>query len=359
MPQSAHAQPATVAVIGAGRWARELARSARAAAPDAALVMHSTAHGDALREWLAGEGAVPDTRVTDDFDALAAARPAAVIVANAARDHAGAIEWALDRAIPALVEKPFTDSLADTRRLVDRARASGRRLYAAHVLRFAEYLPAFALRIGALRGDLAIDWVDPAQEIRHGERKRFDAGVPVYLDCLPHVVSVLETLCPGDEPQLLSLDCERGGARVRLEVAIGARRCAVVLERNGAERRRSIALSGADEVVLDFSREPGIVRAGGAVQDADPAWAARPRPLVAMIDAFLRAASGGPEDPRLDAMLAVRAAGLIDRVEPLYNSRRRQWLDGALAARGPGDPDVAYALTEIQKSGGMTAVSRG
>ena len=340
---------APVAVVGAGRWARQLAETVRAREPATPLVMHSPAHASALHEWIAGQPALASARVTTDYAELGAFAPSAVIVANAARDHARAIDWALEADVPVLVEKPFTDSLAKTRRLIETAAAAGRRLYAAHVLMFADYLPAFARRVAPLPPPRAIviEWCDPRVEVRHGVSKRFDAGVPVYLDCLPHVVSILETLLPGCALELVGLDYTRGGARLLIKLLVGGTPCEIVLERHAPVRRRAIRFEGDTAASLDFSAEPGTVSILGKAESADANWATRPRPMAALIDAFLAAARGGAPDPRLDVAIALRAAELIDLVASVYNSHRLQWLGAALAGDAHDDVDVAYALAEL------------
>jgi predicted dehydrogenase len=340
-----------MAIIGAGRWARELARTIRGLGES--VCMHSPSHAGDLRAALVALPELADLPVTSSLDELAAQRPRGVIVANAARDHARAIEWALDACVPTLVEKPFTVSLEDTRRLVRRARHDGTPLFAAHVMMFAGYLVALArlLRGHRLTG-LQIEWRDPAQEVRYGERKRFDAGVPVYVDCLPHIASVLALLCPAASVSGRSLQVERGGARVLLQLRVGEIDCEVALERNAPARVRKVVASGAVFAQLDFTREPGELRVDDVVGNADPEWQSRPRPMAAMLEAFIEAARGGEPDARLDAGIAMCAAELIDWATPIYTLQRSQWLAGALLARSAEDAELEYALAEILQSRG-------
>lgn len=336
-----------IAVIGAGRWARELARTAYDLRGDRELVLHSDNHADALREWLSGRD-MPSARVTGDLGSLAAAAPAAVIIANAAADHERAIEWALNQGLPALVEKPFTTSLHATRRLVASAAGQARVLCAAHVLRFADYLPEFARHLAQEPEPRAvtIDWADPAQEVRYGERKKYDASVPVYQDCLPHVVSVLETLFPGRVPTLTDLAFERGGALLRLDLRVGAIDCRVRLERHAPARSRRVHVEGRRRWTLDFTAEPGHAEVDGQPLAGPADWASRPRPMAAMVTAFLGHALAGVPDVRLDAGTAVRAAEVMAACEPIYNQRRLAWLALARTTHDAAHEDLRYALAE-------------
>jgi predicted dehydrogenase len=342
-----------LAIIGAGRWARELARSLRLLRPVTPLLMHSAAHGESLLAWSRSGTGVEGVRVTTKFDELARAAPAAVIIANAARDHAAAIDWALAREVPALVEKPFTAGPADTQRLASRARREGRLLCAAHVLKFASYLPPFAARVAAAEpAGLRIEWRDARQEMRYGTAKRYDASIPVFIDCLPHIVSMLEILLPGRAIDGESLEFERGGARLLLRLRVGELSCEVLLERNAEVRRRLVGVTGERALTLDFTSEPGVVTEAGISSNADPGWNERGRPVALMLDAFLAAVAGGVPDARLDVATAVHAADLIGWAAPIYNSRRLEWLQRTLAGPQPDHEDVSYALAENPVVGG-------
>jgi hypothetical protein len=221
-------------------------------------------------------------------------------------------------------------------------------LFAAHVMMFAGYLVSLARRLeGRAPSSVRVEWRDPAQEIRHGERKSFDARVPLYVDCLPHVVSVLTLLWPQARVSGRSLRLERGGARVMMELRIGDADCHVLLERNAPERVRRLSVSAGPRTELDFTREPGDLRLDGVPYDACPEWQSSPRPLAAMLAAFAESLGGSAPDARLDADVAVRAAELIGWAAPIYNSQRLRWFEGARFTRPAGDAELQYALAEL------------
>ncbi len=294
-----------------------------------------------------------------------AAEANAVIVANAARDHEEAVDWALGAEIPVLVEKPMALSAAIAQQLVDRARSGSLRLAAAHVFLFAAYVERFAALVAREKDirSVRVCWEDPRVETRYNDEKRFDPGLPIFADWLPHVSSIVGALLPGSSHRCEELRLLRGGAHLELKLAMGSVPCSVQLIRNGERRQRVIEIAAADRPLrLDFSAEPGRITYGVTTQDADPDWNARQSPLGLMLRAFLRWAAGGRFDPRLDSEIGLRACRLIDETSPRYDAALLTWLAGRLTGPGDTDEDLRYALGEILQYRGLLsadAIERG
>jgi len=340
-----------VVVVGGGRWARQIVAVLYGLLPpQVPLTVYSPRGADAVAVWAAERGLARRLAVTGQWPDLAAPGRAAVVVANAARDHAEAARRALAGGAAVLVEKPLAVSLDEARDLQFHAAHCGVQLMAAHVLRFARYLDTYAGSLPPLAQVRAItlEWIDPVSEQRHGEAKQYDPAVPVYIDCLPHAVSVLQAVW-GMLPEAAGPPVvQAGGARVTLPLSLAGRACRVTLQRNGAGRRRRVAVeTEAGSVVLDFSQEPGIIRQDGQERGADPLWDTAPRPLGSLLAAFLAAAAGGPADPRLSLDTGLAACGIAEAVTPAYDAAMLAWLaDRLRLADEPGN-DLRYALAEL------------
>ena len=244
----------------------------------------------------------------------------AVIVANAAADHAAAVEHALEARIPVLVEKPIATIAAAARRLATLAGERNAKFAAAHVFLFARYVDRYAAALaaaGPLKSLHAV-WTDPVEEVRHGERKSFDSGLPIQVDILPHLVSIAGRVTGRLPDAIRRMTVERGGDAATLGLHLGEASCEWRLERRSDGRRRMLrAVAGGREVTLDFSREPGTITQPGSATDGDPLWddpGAR-RPLASMLVAFLAWAGGGPGDARLSVEPGLRALELAEAVE--------------------------------------------
>lgn len=348
MAPSKSAVPGSIAVIGGGRWARQvLDVLAGLLPPQVALSAHSRRGREALRAWAASKGLARRIRVTG-LPARLDADDAAVFICNAARAHARAAAWAVGAGLPALIEKPVALDAASALRLAASARRRGVLLASSQVFLFARYLERFRARVASAGGprSLRVTWTDARREERYGELKSYDSSLPVYADCLPHVLSIAERLARG------KAGCEKagfrkGGARLELALKLGSVPCSVLLERNASRRRRVVeAACARRRVLLDFSREPGALLDGRRRLDPDPLWGAGRRPLSRMALAFLRSAAGGRTDPRLAFGRGVRACILNDEVAGRYLPARRAWLSSRLARPWRLDASLRYALEE-------------
>lgn len=298
--------PASVAVIGGGRWARALAETLCALLPPAVpLTLHSSSNAAGMEAWLLENGLSRRAAV-----AGGPPRAAAVLVANRAADHEEAALAALRAGAFVLLEKPLAPDAAAAERIL--AAAAGR-LAASQVLRYARAVELFARRCREAGGarSLSVRWSDAAGASRRGEPVRYDESLSASADVLPHVCAIVEGVLGRPPSSLRSAVDEGGVERLALDAAgvpVDAR-----LQRAGAVRRRVVeARAGGGVLTLDFSSEPGTVSAGGRVEDADPLWAKGPRPLAAMVAAFLDWAAGGPKDPRLEPGTALLACRLAD-----------------------------------------------
>lgn len=335
-----------IAVIGGGRWARVYLETLHAMLPPSVLLTaHAPHSAPALQAWASARSMDARLRVESMLPEFAADASAAAIVVNAARDHEAATSHCLARGVRVLLEKPMTTSASASHRLVDMARQLNVDLAAAHVFRFASYVDHFARRIaetGKARS-IRIEWTDPAAEDRYGETKRFDASLPMFADCLPHVVSLLVAITKQQPDTARLIKWGRGGAAQQLLLSVGDVGCDVVFERNADRRRRTIdVVTDGGSLALDFSVEPGRIRAGDHECSGDAEWEQRRRPLAQLLLSFL---GNSAREPRLSVEPALCAAELTDQLMVTYRHELGEWLQRQADA-SPSDVDLSYARAE-------------
>lgn len=351
--------PDSIAVVGGGRWARVLVDVLCDLVPlSVTISVHSRHNRDSMVAWADAKGRTRRIQSSSDWPPTLAADSSAVIVANAARDHEVAAEWALSAGIPVLVEKPICLSLSAARRLADLAHNRNARFAAAHIFLFARYLENFSKLVRKTKPveALHIDWADPRNEERYGERKRFDPSLPVFADWLPHIVPVVGTLLSKLPNDCSRSEVRRGGAALELELMAGSIPCTVRMERNAQQRRRIFkVVAGGETLQLDFSTEPGIITHGSSPSVADQYWDSRTRPAARMLTAFLKWAAGGGGDSRLDYRPGLQACKIIDQVSEMYRSEQISWLIARLETRAPLGEEVRYALAELLQAEGPLA----
>ena len=356
-PEPSPDAPRAVLIAGGGRWARTLAGIVMDWVPrrTRVLLLSPTGASD-LRRWADARGVAPRVDILTEPPAGNPDGPAAVLVANAARRHYPVALWSLDYAQAVLVEKPVALTRMQVERLRHEADRRGCLLAASQVLRFCHYLSAFVsdqARLGEVQS-ARLEWWDPITECRHGELKTFDTSIPVFVDVLPHVLTVLEAVF-GQRPRggtLLAV--RRGGAEVALRLWLDSFPCNVVLARNAPERRRRLVVTrGETQSSLDWTVEPGTIRDDAGQRCADETWSERPTPLTQMLTGFLGTPSAARADPRFGMDSALAAASLIDHLYPLYADTLVQTLAEGTAAWDGLDPapePLRYGLRELVQS---------
>jgi predicted dehydrogenase len=339
-----------ISIIGGGRWARTIA-TVLCSLPSRSdgVVIHTLHNAAGVAAWVDGlrlGGRLRVAAAWPDFGAEQD-RPDAVIVANRAGDHSAAALPALRAGVPVLVEKPMAFPQNRIAALREAAEATATLLAGSNVFLFARYFGAFAELIATLGRShrLSFTWIDGPADIRRGEVKSYDAGVTLFDDILPHVVPVLGSLTFGDL-SLKAVAVRRGGADLTIEARSDGRSAELNLARDGSGRKRLIAIeTDGGTATLDFANEPGFIRAPGVAYDGDPLWDSAPRPLAAMLTAFLAAVEGQPLDVRLSPAHAMAAGSFADAVRGRYVARQIQWLRQRLGE--PLDAPLRYALKEL------------
>jgi predicted dehydrogenase len=338
----------SVLILGGGRWARVIAEILLPIVTEATPVCMASPTGAAnLARWVEMSTERERIQILEKRPDTLPPR-SVVIVANAARSHVESSLWALGQGASVLVEKPFALTTGDASLLVRAAAEYSALLVPALVFRFASYLDSFSTAL-VRRGPVErveLIWTDAAVEYRHGEAKSYDSSVSVVEDCLPHVISIFNSVF-GTLPEVRTLAMGRGGATVRLELVAGAQTYQVVLERNAGARQRILRAAGASGVaVLDFTTEPGTVWLDGEMQ-SPVSWPAGKGPMARMLFAFLKAAMGEALDDRLSIEPALHASKLTAESMSRY---RPQLIEGLKA--GLFGADLAYAITEqLQRDG--------
>lgn len=343
--------PGNIVIVGGGRWARVLTDVLCGLVPSSvAISVHSRHNIASMGAWAKDRGLEGRIQLSAAWPPSFSGSSNAVVVANAARDHAAAVEWALSEGIAVLVEKPMALTSDAANRLANLARERNVRFAPAHVFLFSRYIENFSKLIanaGEIQS-LHVDWVDPELEERYGESKRYDPGVPVFSDWLPHIIPIVGVLLAKLPDSYRNLKVSRGGAAVEIELMAGDILCVIRLERNAERRKRVVQVNAGREVLqLDFSAEPGIIRHGASVMTGDKYWNSDKRPVACMLTAFLKWAACGEIDKRLDIGPGLHACRIIDQTAEEYHSALMPWLIAKLAVPAPVDDSLRYALSEL------------
>lgn len=309
-----------ILIIGGGRWARVIIEVILQLLPaNSKLLIFSPKNFQGMLDWTVEKKIDSRTEIINNLNKLEIKKIEAVIVVNAASDHEKSIEWAIFNNLPVLVEKPLTLSANATGRLIELAYKENTILAAAHVFRFARYLENFSEIVKREKiKQIQIHWMDLKTEVRHGEKKNYDASLPIHKDVLPHVFSILATLKLSLPEKIKSILWNEIKTKIEIRCNALDIEYAFFLEREGFERQRIIRVEAeAKTLELDFSKEPGFISNGESKVSADEDWNNKMRPLATMLSTFLNSISSQKMDSRLDASFALSVNEFADRIDKI------------------------------------------
>jgi predicted dehydrogenase len=317
---SAYSPLPRTALIGCGRWGRNIAR---VLARLGALEVIIDPAADALKPYADELG----VRVSSDMDEAFADGIAAVAIAAPAVDHAMLARRALEAGKPVFVEKPLALEPDDARMVADIAQERGLTLMVGHLL---QYHPAFVtLKAMVEAGEIG--------ELRHVTSHRLNPGaIRTEENALwsmgPHDFSMVLGLANCEPDQVSTLPVrvvnpdipDQYFVQMRFPTGLTAQvnvswlspykehkltvlgtKGALVFEDTAPERERKLVLYR--DYVDASGPVPRFVKSAGEPVD----WPAD-EPLEAEMKAFLSAAQGG-EGNRTGASEAIPVLNLLHR----------------------------------------------
>jgi predicted dehydrogenase len=179
-----------------------------------------------------------------------------IYIANESKLRFETLKSVLNFAAPTLVEKPFMLDTQDALNTIKNFESANITLCSANVLKYLHSLEVFRI---ALRDkdllSIRFIWEDSMDESRHGEIKKFEIDIPVYVDVFPHFYSVLSELFPNLVLQLDSVSSLDHYKEVKARFILNSK---VLVDLNiarfGKKRKRIIEVRAIENVVtLDFA----------------------------------------------------------------------------------------------------------
>ena len=344
--------PKYIAIIGGGRWARVIIEVlCEIVSKKTTLYIYSLHNANGMTKWLEFKNFQQNIKVVKTISNIENTKLEGAIVVNSAKDHELSTKTLLTMSIPVLVEKPLSLSYSSTKNLMDLANFHQTFLCSAHVFLFSQYIFNFSNHVKK-SGDIKsiyIEWHDEKNENRYGEIKSYDAGLPIYFDCLPHILSIISSVVSLGKVIIQNVSLFRGGSKVKIEFIMGGIGFEVQLERNSKSRRRVFSVEKNNKKsVLDFSEEPAIIKDGQTIiESGNKSMNSRDKPVALMLSAFMDQLRLGSLDTRLDPSLALYVNKFIDQVSYSYNKEFLLLLKSKLLTPVIIDDDLRYLLSEI------------
>ena len=343
-------------VVGGGRWAKTILGVLDSLLPASTdFYVYSARNLSGMADWVSRHIKSRTVELVSVVPVAPNGKIMAAIVANAAKDHYPVAAALMARGVRVLVEKPLATTHLDVQRLLAASKSNGELLAAAHVFRFAPYLQNFAALCGdeSAIQEMLIVWEDPRDEIRGEDVKSYDASIPVFVDVLPHIFSIIASILNVERVIFSALDVTSGGSETRVELKADRTKVKIILGRNRPSRRRHVEVrkNSGTRISIDFSLEPGVIRTGSSESIGCSNWSTCRRPLEEMLSIYVNWASGGIWDKRLNPDLAWDYSELSDRLMPYYETKLQIWISRQLMSCRSDpelyDDDMKYALEEL------------
>jgi hypothetical protein len=341
--------PKNILIIGGGRWARVIVSVLVEILPKSTKLIIYT-NNNIMSKWSITSYAQNNISIINDINEIKYKDIDAAIVANSARKHFVFSKKLIMNQIPVLIEKPISSKLSEVLELFNLSKEMQVKVAISQIIMFTQYIKNYKEKICEFGkvNRLHIDWHDEEFENRYAEVKYYDAGVPIYLDCLPHILMIANYLCGGSIDKCESIDLKNGGAYLSLKLTNGEILLSVSIRRNYLKRKRYVcALVGNKTVNLDFTVEPGIISSDNFTINADEKWDINEKPLSIMLSNFINWSIGVVNKEYFRFSDNITIYRVIDQVKHMYYMERNKILLDYRDGKNINFVEFKYLLTEI------------
>ena len=337
-----------VGIAGSGRWAKVLISILNEILPKQDKIIVFSNHGtQSISNWLALKGLDNRVESVNEYKKIANSNLQALIIANAAKDHYEIAKMGIKNLIPLMVEKPLTNSFITDMKLINLSKENNISLALSQIFLFTEYLVNFKKLLDAEENISIINffWDDKFDESRYGEIKNYDSSVPIYRDCMPHILSIVNYLVETNF-KLNTVALDKDGSQLKIKMQSADIKLNVFMKRNAKFRKRLIQIEGSKDLQLDFTCEPGEIVAKKRVFNADTDWEKRKSPATLMISSFLDSIS---TKQNLDGRLlpCPEMLSLLNDISLIYEDKRNRFIKNIFISNNLYLNDIDYLTKEI------------
>ena len=339
-------------IIGSRRWARVITEELCKITEDKVYVYHDVKDVD-LSIWKETSCNYSNIKFVNKIMPIDVSSVGIAIVANSAYLHHYTIKDALTAGYNVVSEKPLSFSKKDTLSLIEAAEEKRLKLLSSNTFCFAKYLKTLKENwlVNKKISMIEICWSDPVTESRYGERKRYDSGVPIIYDILPHIATILNETVGQIKIQTSDIKVSSGGSCVNINYQDTKMEVDIFLKRNAQERLRDIKYYTDGSVVnFNFTDEPGEVSLnGGQSIGLEPNFKIQRKPLAAMLYSLKDQFEKNTNDSRLSVDVALYGNELIDAISDKYVDQIIHYLNSSIIDNKHTETEsFTYAIKEMQ-----------
>ena len=343
--------PDHLVIIGGGRWARVYIETVINILPSDTLISINTEKNvKGMNVWAEKLCLQNRLKISNKLPDLKKNKNNAVIISNAAKDHARFVKWGIEKKAKILVEKPLALNFNIASQLVELAKKDNVYLASAHVFNFSESIKSLKNLLGKDDSikSISITWSDCTSEIRYGDKKTFDPSLTVLEDVFPHIFSIFNVITklkkwtykPGN------LKFLRGGSKLKASLLINNILCSFEVMRNSKARKRIIKIySNRGFIKLNFSGEKDIFSSDYLKNNLKNTGGVGS--LSRMISYFFKYSTHQKVKNLLDVRESLLAIKIIECISVDYYLSKYRWLAKEILKNDKKNINISYALREM------------
>ena len=319
-----------ICIIGGGRWSKEIIRTLdRFVDKNIAFVIFSKHNYFDLKKWIK-TFEIRKIILIRKIDKLKQIKPDTLIIVNSAKDHFKTCMMALQLKKSALIEKPVGMTLKEVEKIFEQSKINKFFLGASNIFLYNDYLINFKNIIendSQKYKSIEFTWFDKQNEIRNGEAKTYDPTVPIYIDCMHHICSILSLFTKIKLFNIEDFNFKKGGSHIQFKIINKNLDIKVNLARNKKIRSRKLKIiTKKDKVyVLNFSKEPGFIKVNNKKIISDPDWILKKKPLQKMLENFLNVVIYNKNSEKLNFQISLDSAKICNNIDKIYKLKQNDW----------------------------------
>lgn len=343
--------PDHLVIIGGGRWARVYIETIIKIVPSDTLIsIYSEKNVKGMNAWAKKLCLQNRIRISNKLPYFKKNKNNAVIISNAAKDHARFVRWGIKKKARILVEKPLALDFNIAGQLVELAKKDNVYLASAHVFNFSESIKSLKNLLGKddCIKSINITWTDCTSEVRYGDKKTFDPSLTVLEDIFPHIFSIFNVFTKIKKWTYKSgnLKFLRGGSKLKASLLINNILCSFEIARNSNARKRIIKIfTNRGFIQLNFSGEKDIFYSDYLKNNLKDTGGVGS--LSRMINYFFKYGTHQKVKNLLDVRESLLAIKIIECISIDYYLSKNCWLAKEILKNDKKNINILYALREL------------
>ena len=298
-----------IIIFGGGRWTRVIIKVLlEINISDYYIYIHTKKCNGLMKDWIIKENFSHKVFLIKNLNTINSKNIKNAIISNSPKDHFKRASWALKNNLNVLIEKPLCINKKEFINLKKLSLNSKGKLCAAHVFSYLSAINTYKDLIPSINkiNKINITWIDPVDEKRYGEIKNTIPKITIYLDVLPHIFSIINTIWSTVPTTLSKVELSKGSSLLYFETLIKGTKTKIKIERLGKKRTRVIeAFTEENFFNLDFTNEPGFFKSKDKLIKMEKYGKKNIRPLAQLLYSFLRYSKENIWDERLSTNLVL------------------------------------------------------